>query len=80
MLINPCCVRNADDWLAVTPVQAKPYKRADFSHSAVDLLKIAHDNQLLVQHLTTISKAVSRHAAWCAWRCVMQRSALHLGP
>lgn len=39
-------------------VQAKPYRRVDYSHSAVQLMKIAHDNQLLVNHLTTISKAV----------------------
>lgn len=40
-------------------VQAKPYRRVDYSHSSVQLMKIAHDNQLLVNHLTTISKAVS---------------------
>jgi len=44
-------------------LQAKPYKRVDYSHSKVSLMKIAHDNQLLVQHLTTISKAVSSTAA-----------------
>lgn len=40
-------------------VQAKPYRRVDYSHSSVQLMKISHDNQLLVNHLTTISKAVS---------------------
>jgi hypothetical protein len=40
-------------------LQAKPYRRVDYSHSSVQLMKIAHDNQLLVNHLTTISKAVS---------------------
>lgn len=44
-------------------LQAKPYKRVDYSHSKVSLTKIAHDNQLLVNHLTTISKAVSSTAA-----------------
>lgn len=39
-------------------MQAKPYRRVDYSHSSVQLMKIAHDNQLLVNHLTTISKAV----------------------
>lgn len=39
-------------------MQAKPYRRVDYSHSSVQLLKISHDNQLLVNHLTTISKAV----------------------
>jgi hypothetical protein len=39
-------------------LQAKPYKRIDYSHSAVELMKIAHDNELLVKQLTTISKAV----------------------
>jgi hypothetical protein len=41
-------------------MQAKPYRRVDYSHSSVQLMKISHDNQLLVNHLTTISKAV-RH-------------------
>jgi hypothetical protein len=44
--------------IVVLAVQAKPYRRVDYSHSSVQLMKIAHDNQLLVNHLTTISKAV----------------------
>lgn len=40
-------------------MQAKPYGRIDYSHSKNRLMKIAHDNQLLVGHLTVISKAVS---------------------
>eukprot|EP00877_Chromochloris_zofingiensis_P012380 jgi/Chrzof1/7396/Cz02g21360.t1 len=34
---------------------AKPYPRADYSHSATQLMKIGHDNQLLVERLTEIS-------------------------
>ncbi|WIA30602.1 hypothetical protein OEZ86_000682 [Tetradesmus obliquus] len=34
---------------------AKPYQRADYSHSTVKLMKIAHDNQVLVKRLTSIS-------------------------
>uniref|UniRef100_A0A383WPK5 Uncharacterized protein n=1 Tax=Tetradesmus obliquus TaxID=3088 RepID=A0A383WPK5_TETOB len=35
--------------------KAKPYQRADYSHSTVKLMKIAHDNQVLVKRLTSIS-------------------------
>lgn len=38
-----------------TCCQAKPYPRADYSHSATQLMKIGHDNQLLVERLTEIS-------------------------
>jgi hypothetical protein len=43
--------------------QAKPYGRLDYSHSKNRLMKIAHDNQLLVDHLTVISKAVRAAAS-----------------
>jgi hypothetical protein len=43
-------------------LQAKPYQRADYSHSTTKLMKIAYDNQLLVKRLTSISHKV-RHAA-----------------
>jgi hypothetical protein len=43
-------------------LQAKPYQRADYSHSTTKLMKIAHDNQLLVKRLTSISHKV-RHVA-----------------
>lgn len=39
-------------------LQAKPYQRADYSHSTVKLMKIAHDNQVLVKRLTSISHKV----------------------
>lgn len=42
-----------------TRLQAKPYHRVDYSHSKVKLMKIAHDNQLLVQRLTSISHKVT---------------------
>ncbi|KAF6257473.1 hypothetical protein COO60DRAFT_1701845 [Scenedesmus sp. NREL 46B-D3] len=35
--------------------KAKAYQRADYSHSTTKLMKIAHDNQLLVKRLTSIS-------------------------
>jgi hypothetical protein len=65
---------HTDELSAVTPtsacfypcshftLQATPYQRADYSHSTTKLMKIAHDNQLLVKRLTSISHKV-RHVA-----------------
>jgi hypothetical protein len=43
-------------------LQAKPYRRDDYSHSAVQLKQIERDNHLLYTHLTTIASAVSSAA------------------
>jgi hypothetical protein len=41
--------------------QAKPYQRSDFSHSPTELLKIGHENEMLVKKLTGIS---AQPTAW----------------
>lgn len=62
--IGPGTIYRAADGRVLTfskppyTVKAKPYGRIDYSHSKNRLMKIAHDNQLLVDHLTVISKAV----------------------
>lgn len=48
----------AEGLLRDSVLQARPYARADFSHSNNRLMKIAYDNQKLVQRLTNISRKV----------------------
>jgi hypothetical protein len=53
-------------------LQARPYQRSDYSHSATELLKIGYENEVLVKKLTGISaqppawvKEVKKCAAGC---------------